>query len=231
MKTNKISILGKVMKKTMRIPFLDEDSSFIDLLGKFTDLAILSMLFFLTSIPLITIGASITALYEAIVTSVRGKKAYPYKIYWESFRKKFFTATPFWILYLLAMALMVFNINFAFHQYNNMGLFLLAGDVTVLLLLGFQIIYTFALLAKGYQGFFHVFKMAFMYGIGHLPYSILALIITVIGVSFIIMTYGVLGVLLPGFIGAFVSVPLEKVFEKHLENEDEDEEEEDWEEP
>lgn len=208
----------------MHIPFFDEDSSFIDLLGKFADLAILSMIFFLTSIPVITIGASVTALYEAIVTSVRGKKAYPYKIYWDSFRKNLSKATPFWILYLLATALMVFNVSFALQQYNNMGLFLLVSDVTVCLLLGFQIIYTFALLAKGYQGFRHIMKMAFMYGIGHLPYSIIALIIVLAGVILVTITYGVLGVLLPGFIGALASLPLEKVFEQHLDEEEEREE-------
>lgn len=209
----------------MKIPFFEEDSTFIDYLGKFADMAILSMIFFLTSIPVITIGASSTALYEAVVTSVRGKRAYPYKVYWESFKKNLVRATPFWILYLLAAGLMVFNVMFAFHQYNNMGLFLLAADVPVLLLLGFQVIYTFAMLAKGYRGFGRVMKLAFMYGIGHLPYSILALLIVLAGGTLITMTYGVLGVLLPGFIGALLSLPLEHVFSQHLED-DEDEDEE-----
>jgi uncharacterized membrane protein YesL len=210
----------------MRVPFLDEESTFMDLLEKFADLAILSMLFFLVSIPVITLGASLSALYEAIVTSVRGKKAYPYKVFWKSFRKNWGVATPFWLLYVLAMVLLVFNVGFALHQYNNMGVFMLVVDVTVFVLLGFQIIYTFALIAKGYQGFSHIMKMAFMYGIAHLPYSVLALVILLIGVFFVTVTYGVLGVLLPGFIGALISLPLEKVFEKHIEEEEEGENEE-----
>ena len=211
----------------MRIPFLDEDSTFIDVLGKIADLAILSMLFFLVSIPLVTLGASLTALYEAVVTSVRGKKAYPSRVFWQSFREKWKLATPLWILYVLAFLILVFNFLFAFHQYNNVGVILLGGNALVFVLLGFQVIYTFALIAKGYRGFGNVVKMAFMYGIAHLPYSVLALIILLIGITLISMTYGVLGVLLPGFLCALISLPLEKVFEQHLEEDlDGDREEE-----
>jgi len=209
----------------MKISILDQDSNFMDLLGKFTDLAILSMLFFLTSIPLVTIGAGLTALYEAVVESVRGKKAYPYRVYLDTFKKKWKLSTALWILYVLAALLMVFNVFFALHQYNQMGMMLLAADVPVSILLGFQIVYSFPLIAKGYTGFGNVIKMAFMYGIAHLPYSLLALVFLLGGVTLITMTYGVLGVLLPGFIILLLSLVLEKVFARYIEEDNEDEEE------
>lgn len=207
----------------MNIPFLDQESTFMDYLEKFTDLVIVSMLFFLTSIPLVTLGASYTALYQAVVTSVRGKKAYPYRVYLDTWKQKWKLSTAVWLVYILAAFLMVFNVEFALHQYNQMGLMLLAADVPVSILLGFQIVYTFPIIAKGYTGFGNVVKLSFMYGIAHLPYSLLALVFMLVGATVIGMTYGVLGILLPGFIVLLISLPMERVFGKHLEDEDEEE--------
>lgn len=47
---------------------------------------ILGIFWFVTSIPLVTIGASTTAVYYTVNKCIRNKKSYAYVEYWKAFK-------------------------------------------------------------------------------------------------------------------------------------------------
>ena len=65
------------------------DNFFFRFMGKFFDAAVLSIVFTLCCIPVITIGPATTALYYATVKSVRRDRSYPIKEFFHSFKRDF----------------------------------------------------------------------------------------------------------------------------------------------
>lgn len=57
-------------------------------LDHFADLLILSLLWLFFSLPLVTVGAATTALYDAVAHCVRGTEPLPWKRFWQTFRKE-----------------------------------------------------------------------------------------------------------------------------------------------
>lgn len=56
--------------------FLDTDSSFGNRINKLTDLLLLNLLFMLSCVPIVTIGASVTALYSVTLKMVKNEEGY-----------------------------------------------------------------------------------------------------------------------------------------------------------
>lgn len=65
---------------------LDVESPLMDFLGKTGQLIALSCLWFLGCIPLITVGTSTTALYYAVIKSVRRGQGSALKEFWRSYK-------------------------------------------------------------------------------------------------------------------------------------------------
>lgn len=65
---------------------LDVDGPFLGFLEKFGQLIVLSVLWLLGCIPVLTLCTSCAALYHTVTQSVRGGQGSPVKEFWESFR-------------------------------------------------------------------------------------------------------------------------------------------------
>lgn len=79
-------------------------------LDHFADLLILSLLWLVCSLPLVTAGAASAALYDAVARCVRGGEPMPWKRFWQTFRRELPCAalvTVVWggLLWLLVWAL------------------------------------------------------------------------------------------------------------------------------
>ena len=77
--------------------FFSIDSKFMQLLSTAADYIILNLLFVLTCIPIITIGAAKTAMYRIMFDDLEQRGA-PYRRYFKTFWKEFKTATPLFLL-------------------------------------------------------------------------------------------------------------------------------------
>lgn len=76
------------------------DSPLVQALGKFADLIILNILYLISCIPIITIGAATAALYD-VTARLSKDEALVWRHYWQAFRSNFKKATLIWLLMLL----------------------------------------------------------------------------------------------------------------------------------
>ena len=67
----------------------DLDSPIMNFLGKLADLIILNILAFICCIPIVTAGASMTALYYVCLKMVRNNEGYIMKSFFKSFKQNF----------------------------------------------------------------------------------------------------------------------------------------------
>ena len=81
------------------ISFGSPDSKFAQGMESFADAVWLTILMIITSIPIITIGASITAAHETARRIERGE-AHTTSIYFKSFKNNFVKSTIIWIILL-----------------------------------------------------------------------------------------------------------------------------------
>lgn len=146
------------------------DSPLMRFLTKIADLMVLNILFCVTSIPLITIGASWTALYSVTLKMVRDEEGSVSRSYFRSFRQNFRQATPLWLGVLVVLALLVLDIRVLNGMAGGTAPGLLRVGVEILALLGIMVLqYLFPSLARFEASLADTLKNACMMALAHLP--------------------------------------------------------------
>lgn len=95
------SIAGVILQYVMGINMdnqrlFDFGGGYTGMIGKIFDLLLLGILWILCCLPVITIGASTTALYYSVVKSVKKGKGYAFREFFHAFRVNFVPATGIW---------------------------------------------------------------------------------------------------------------------------------------
>ena len=91
----------------------DPEGPLMSALGTLSDLVFCNILFCLFSLPLFTIGASASALYDCTLSIVEQREAsFIAAQFWEAFRRNFRRATALWLI-LLVMALFLWAYSLA----------------------------------------------------------------------------------------------------------------------
>lgn len=140
--------------------FLHPESKFMEMLNKITDMMILNVIFIITSIPMITLGASMTALYAVTLKLAEGEDVYIVRDYFDSFRKNFRKATFLWIILLItgliiaAETALLIAVDF---QLKNL-LLMVQGGLLLFYLITFII--TFPLVSVSDKGVVETLKAA-----------------------------------------------------------------------
>lgn len=150
--------------------FFRMDSPLMRFLTKIADLMVLNILFCVTSIPLITIGASWTALYSVTLKMVRDEEGSVSRSYFRSFRQNFRQATLLWLGVLVVLALLVLDIRVLNGMAGGTAPGLLRVGVEILAFLGIMVLqYLFPSLARFEASLADTLKNACMMALAHLP--------------------------------------------------------------
>lgn len=80
--------------------FFSYESKFSQLVLMLCQSCLLNVLWFICSIPIVTIGASTTALYYVCLKIVRGEEQYVIPMFFRSFKENFRQATQLWLIML-----------------------------------------------------------------------------------------------------------------------------------
>ena len=81
-------------------------------MGKFCDILLLNILWTLCSVPIVTIGASTTAVYYVTLKLVRDEEGPTVRSFFRSFKENFKQATVIWLILLVAGLLIGFDLYF-----------------------------------------------------------------------------------------------------------------------
>ena len=157
--------------------FFNMDNKFFVFMGKIADLCMLNLLCIICCIPIVTAGASLTALYYVTMKMVRNEEAYIFRSFFRSFKQNFKQATVINIIMLAAAALLYIDTNIAGKMGQPAGKILGMIFAAFTLLNVMILLYVYPLLAKFYNSVKNTFKNAILMAIRHLPYTILMLLI------------------------------------------------------
>ena len=79
----------------------NQDSTLMTILNKAADMVVLSVLWCLCSLPLLTLGASSAALYHTAVKVIRQNRGYAFADFRDSFKGSLRQTFPFTVLLVL----------------------------------------------------------------------------------------------------------------------------------
>ena len=97
------------------------ENKFWNFMGKITDVACMSILWLITSLPIITIGASTAAFYSFTLDAIQDNEGRVLSSYFSAFRENFKKSTLIWLIQLLAMVFMAVNLFAAWNFYLAKG--------------------------------------------------------------------------------------------------------------
>lgn len=126
----------------------DIENPFNSFMTRVFDLALLNVLWFLTSIPVFTIGASATALCSMTLKMVQDKESAIAKGFFEEFRKNFKAALPVTFILVLCTSILVADFHILREQKSGTAAIMYGGCITLAVLLVSIFSYLFPLLAR-----------------------------------------------------------------------------------
>lgn len=85
------------------------DNEFMCFINKIIDLVVLSLVWLVCCIPIITIGPACAALYYAVVKAVRRQRSYPVREFWRAFKSNFKKGILFEVIWLLLSVMMLYT--------------------------------------------------------------------------------------------------------------------------
>ena len=97
------------------------ENKFWNFMGKITDVACMSLLWLLTSLPVFTIGAATAAFYSFTLDAVGDNEGRAIGSYFSAFKANFKKATLLWLLQLALGALLAVNLYAAWNLYLAKG--------------------------------------------------------------------------------------------------------------
>ena len=155
--------------------FFNLDNPVMEFIAKIFDLVILNLIFIFSCVPIITIGASTSALSYVTLKMVRGEDPYIWRNFWKSFRQNFKQGTLVWIFSILIF--IFFGMDFYIINSQNTSLFavvrILLWIVCAVALSVF--LYVFPVISHFVCTTKQALKNALLMTFGHLPYTLMML--------------------------------------------------------
>lgn len=183
------------------------------------NLIIVNLLFIISSIPIFTLGASITALYRITIAIVAGDNPAVFREYFKTFRENFLHSTIMLLLYAVLSGFFIFEIymvrtmmepQYAWAQYPAyFFLFALAASS----------LYSFPLIAWFDAPFKRMLKNSLLLAISNLPLTIMYIVLTA-ALAYVIYEFTIIPLSFLVFMGIsliawFYSLFLKRIFEKN----------------
>lgn len=166
--------------------FFNEDNFLHIFLNRAGDIIIANLLFLVCSIPLVTIGASLTALYYCMLRIVKGNPAGITGMFFKSFRENFKQATAAWLILASAGTVLLLNIRFLLTSPSSTAKPLLLLSCGMLVLVFLEVLYLFPVLAAFSNRLGALMKNAFLFAFIHFPTTLACSLLLLIP---LIMTY------------------------------------------
>ena len=200
--------------------FFNLDSPVMQALGKMADMMWLNILTLICCIPIITAGASLTALHYMALKIVRNEECYITRGFFKSFKENFKQATIIWLLMLVVIILLVGDFLIMKYSGLEFSKVLQIIIVAVGVLFAFTAMFVFPVLAKFDNTTWRTIKNAFLMSIMQFPKTILMVILFAIPpVVFVLFPQVIPIVIMFGFsLPAWLSAKLYNKFFQKLED-------------
>lgn len=146
--------------------------SLFDGFSKLGELFLLSIIYVVSCVPIVTFGAATSALYYVTLKMAEGKRYYIWEDYVKSFKANFKQATIIWVIYACACAVVAADLLLAGSFEMQLGSVIAVIAIVLTIFLVLLGLYVFPLLARFDNTVLKTMKNAVLIAIRHLPSTI-----------------------------------------------------------
>ncbi|MDF2801761.1 MAG: hypothetical protein K0S61_1664 [Anaerocolumna sp.] len=197
------------------------DNPFFTALGKLVDIVLISILWLICCIPIVTIVPATSALYYTVVKVIRRERGYLTREFFHAFKTNFKTGFKADIIIIAVVALLLLDRHFTRIMEGNLAVILFTIFNAMIFILFLVTLYLCPVLSRFSMGVKSLFKTSFFMAMRHLPTTILLAVITLI---FILGVYiiPIIVIIAPGVCYLLCSFLLERVLKKYMPEKSED---------
>lgn len=187
-------------------------------IGRVADFVILNLLWILCSIPIITIGASTTALYTVMLKLVKNEEGYIVKGFFKAFKENFRQSTAMGLLFLVALVILIVDFSALKLMPGKMASYMGVLLFMMLCLLVCTAIYAFSLQARFVNTVKNTLKNAVILVFAKLPFTVLLFVLTAgpVFVTFLTGQTLVIGIMVWLFGGVAIVTWLQSMILRHI---------------
>ena len=180
------------------------DNPLFRFLSKVADMMILNLLFILCSIPVFTIGASMTAMYYTCLKMLDNEEGYISRNFFHSFKENFKQATVCWLFFLVTGVVLAADIMILRGMTGSFTKVIAVAVLALAVLYLIMLNYVFAVLSRFYNSTKNTFKNALIMAIASFPFTMVILVLTIAPVLVTLINgytiwYGLMVWILVGF--------------------------------
>ncbi len=200
---------------------LNFDGPLMTGLTKIMTLIVVTLMWVILCLPVLTAGPATTAFYYTIQKNIKYNRGYAFQCFWDSFRENFKKS-------FLAGLLIIAIVAVLFFDYGAIRVLQANGKIPegfefITYFLGAVLfvyaIWLFAYIARFENTLGMLLRNAVILTVGNLPYSILIFIIMAV-TALIIWLVPPAILIMPGVAFWFASIPMEKAFFRNMSEED-----------
>ncbi len=211
------------MKKTGQSSerrMFDFDGNFYTYTGKIFDVMLVSIYWLIGCIPIITIGASFSALYAAVTKSVRCDRDSVTRQFWHAYKQNLVSSIPLTLIYVGVIFLMFLNIGILDARLRNLfGIFFMVLYALVIVLFIIAACYAFPALSRFDMPSGWFVKLSFYMTVKHLPVSLV--LFGLFAVSYLtLLARPALFMVIPGAVSCVASYMIEPLLDRHMPKEE-----------
>ena len=200
------------------------DSKFWGLLDKVTDIVILNFLFIASSVPIVTIGASISATYSVSLKKIKNEDISVSKEFIKKFRADFKVSTIVWILMIVVGGVLLLDFHIS-NLVSNWILSIILKFISTLVgvIYLFSSTYIFPIISKFDNTIKNTIINSILISIQSLPYTIIMFVMNILWIilifslenyfGYILFFYIIIGF---GAVSYTNSIFLNKIFDKYI---------------
>ncbi len=204
------------------------DNPFFAFMGRVGDILILNILFVITSIPIVTIGMSLSAMYRVTLRMARKESNYVAKEYFRACREEWKKSTVIWLIMLVSGGVLVFDVTVGKDMWNALN----AAVGALIFIWGMLFTYVFAVQARFENTVKNIFKNALYMAVRHFPFTVIMMVLNAIPALCILFGSMTMALATPIYVAAGFAVTarinsifLSRIFRRYAQKEEEAEDE------
>ena len=187
-------------------------------IGKLWDVLVVNILWIICSIPVVTAGASTTAMYYVTLKLARDEDGYTIRSFFKSFKENFKQATAIWLIFLLTGMLLAFDVYYFIKMAapSSLRTIMISVFVAMIFIWSAMFTYVFPLQARFYNPVKRTIFNSFFMAVRHVFHTIGMLAVDGV-ILFLSVTYipqlSIFGVALVAFFNSYM---LNGVFKRYM---------------
>ena len=153
------------------------DSPVWKFMGRLLDFLVLTGLWVVTSLPIITMGAATAAVYDITLKMTQDQEGYLVPMYFKTFAKMFVQATKAWLILFAAGAVLFGDIAFCLQSHTPAASVLLSATLLITAVFLMTAVYLFPVMTWLDAGISRYFKAAFYLSLRYFGWTVLILVL------------------------------------------------------